>query len=820
MTIIMVLTFSNNTITVKALSEADLVSAATKMSEYDGITNWKRQLNSPSNDIGNITIGGNVSLGYTFGTARDANNNVKAGDKTITSSSTTATQGSSPIITNSKINVFLNNNGKYYGILHQGTDSYNGTGGSPQMASDTSIDFALLTATSSDTTFNKTSNVLANLSDYDSTNHIAKLYYTGTDANNKPVFKIVGYYSKLQVYVEIVLRPSISGSPVVQRELYVYNPSNAKKQFQTFFGEDTALSPNMDTTVDNVPMFAIGDGEGLYLLSGSTYDPASKLFVTNDDKNGNGFKDFMGRVFSNPTNWGVKGKQGLGSSANMVSPTLPWASNPTATQNGDTAAAKDANLLKGKDNSGKEYDVVDTNNKQDTAYTLRWPETNLAAGGVSRYVSNIGATIAGYAIPIVSKTYENLTSKDGKNHVGDTLRFTLTTKNDGYNATWILTKLIDDLPAGLTVNKNSLVGDFSVNNNTITFNPYLSIEDGTSAKVTFEATINNEAPDNLTDGHLTNTASFTGSNLGLSDSQTYTDSVDIPVEIPDFKYRFTKELRNDTTDPTGDFTNKVTAKKDDIIEYQIKFISNGKDSLDSSTFSDTLPDSLELVPNSVTLNGSSRDSLNFPVNMLVNGMTNTISFKAKVTGTMASTASNTAYLQNVKTSGDETFSSLPTEQSADVEIQEALPTTAFTEVPSKIDFGSINNPTADKLLPNISTTGKLVIDHTDDTAFQVLVSYDNDGSDPIANTNTSEKLNQSNDDCLFFNQADSENSDNFLPITKDGVAINSAGFKGSYTGFDLSKYIGLKKWKLRVPGNTDAGNYNGKITWSIQDVPQ
>src|SRR5699024_10691047 len=149
--------------------------------------------------------------------------------------------------------------------------------------------------------------------------------------------------------------------------------------------------------------FAIGGGQGLYLLSGSNYNPASKLFVTNNVDGG--FQDFMGRVLTNPTNWGVKGKVN-NTGSNISDPSLPWVAKPSSSQVGDTKADADADLLKGS-NYGREYDIVDGNGKQDTAYTLRWPQENLEVGQVNKYVSNIGATISGYAIPTVKKTYTN-----------------------------------------------------------------------------------------------------------------------------------------------------------------------------------------------------------------------------------------------------------------------------------------------------------------------------------------------------------------------------------------------------------------------------
>ncbi|ATO46961.1 hypothetical protein C5L30_001671 [Companilactobacillus farciminis] len=804
--LLMVLTF--NTTTVKALNQTDLENAEKVMRKYDGINNWQLKSYSPSNDYDTIPIGGNISIGYAFGSVRDANGNVKAGDNTITKASTVGNINGAPTVNNSKINIFLDYNGKYYGILHQNKDAYVG-GSNPGAASDTSIDFAFPTG-NSDSYFYKDMNLLYKLSVFDSSSNSSKLFYVGTDSNKKKVFKLVGYYGPKDVYVEIVLRPSPSGSPVIQRELYVYNGGSSTAQIQPFYGEDTGLNPNNDDqTVDNVPMFAIGGGQGLYLLSGSNYNPASKLFVTNNVDGG--FQDFMGRVLTNPTNWGVKGKVN-NTGSNISDPSLPWVAKPSSSQVGDTKADADADLLKGS-NYGREYDIVDGNGKQDTAYTLRWPQENLEVGQVNKYVSNIGATISGYAIPNVKKTYTNATSTDGKNHVGDKLNFTLTVRNDGYNSNWQLTRILDELPKGLTIDPNS-VNTSMANGDTIDFNPGASIPDKASTKYTFSATINNQAPYYLTDGKLTNTAKFTGNNKGQSDSKTYEASVDIPVETPTFKYRFTKQVRNNTNDPNGAFASQTTAKQGDIIDYEVQFISNGTSNVTGGNFKDDLPAGLELVPGSVALNGVKQNDLNFSLGTLSNTITNKITFQAKVTAIDATTASNTAYMTNIITNTGQQYSKIQTEAPAIVNIEVAPQTTSFVEVPTSIDFGSVNMTDSERILPNVKTTGNLIINHTAETPFQVSVSYDNNNA-PL--TNGSDKLINDNDDAMFFHQASNE-SNNWRTVSTSPVPIKSEGFSGQMLNQSLNDFIGAKKWKLRVPANSKSGKYTGQVTWTIADT--
>lgn len=357
------------------------------------------------------------------------------------------------------------------------------------------------------------------------------------------------------------------------------------------------------------------------------------------------------KILWEESDWSVKGKLS-GSGSNLATPKLPYSIvDPAPTgQNGDTDDAKDTNLLKLNNNLGVPTNVVNTEGKQDTAYVLRWPSVTLGNNQVAHFASNIGATVSGYALPTVRKTYTNLTSSDG-NNVGDTLKFTLTVRNDGYNSHWNITKIIDNLPAGLTLVPGSVQDSSWISGNNINFDPQLALADNSEQVYTFQAKINNQAPYNLSEGNLINRASFTGHNDSLNDSKTYMDSVKIPVNMPKFNYRFTKLVRNDTTNSGGSFSSKVDATKGDTVEYRVILNSNGSSTLTGANFSDTLPAGLELEPNSVTLNGASESSLNFPVGSLANNVNNTILFKAKVTGINASTASNTAYLNNVTTSG-------------------------------------------------------------------------------------------------------------------------------------------------------------------------
>lgn len=821
--LLLVLTF--NTTNAKAaaatISKSAVMDAEKVMRKYDGIDSWTFKGDLATNEVGEIPIGGNVSLGYAFGAARDASGNVKAGDKTISHQSTV----SFPKISNSKINIFLNDNGKYYGILHQGEDSY--IGGSPENASNTSIDFALLESSQTANNFYADMNLLANTSQIDSANGgIYKLFYSTTDKKGQKILKMVGHFYKKSVFFEIVLRPSPSGSPVLQRELYVYNPGTKNVTFQLFYGEDTGLNPDNDdnSSVDNVPMFAIGGGLGLYIESGLK-NSESKLFITNNIDGG--FKDFMGRVLAYPDNWSIKGKDN--NKVEISSPTLPVVKgdNQDAKLNGDTNAKADQNLLIGKNNSGQEYKIVNGNGKQDTSYILRWPYTTLAPGGVAKFVSNIGATVKPYAIPTVKKTYKNLTSKDGTNNVGDKLHFTLSVRNDGYGSNWIISKIKDDLPTGLTIDPNSALVNESGTG--IDYNPNAGVTDGATTTYEFDATINNKAPVYATNGKITNTVQFTGYNKGFSDTRTYEDSVDIPIETPDYAYDFTHQVRNVTADPNSDFSDSVDATTGDQLEIKSVFTASvwtaqnakykNKALDDNGDFLNNEEDKLSLISSSVYMNGvlaqdaiqSGLYTANTPA-----GQPNTFVYRVQVNSSTEETILNSGTMEDVKDVNNKTLSIGPSD-TISIHVHPPVPTTSFIEVPELIDFGSINSTGTEKMLTNKQTKGNLIVSHSAETPYQVLVSYDNNSDQALANGD--DKLIQDDGLSLLLDNNSIEEPDDWEPLSPTGIPINNQEFIGSDEPLDLTKYVGLDKWKLRVPSTAKSGKYTGQVTWTIADTP-
>ncbi|CAJ1198849.1 hypothetical protein CPEBRM1_ABPJDJAI_02011 [Companilactobacillus paralimentarius] len=846
------ITFNNSTtLNVKAFSESDVITNTNKID--DGISTWHQiSGTNPSNSgyVGSIQISNGVYLKYTFGSARDKYGNVTSGgDNTVATDVTKLNSGVYGAGYNyySKINVFIDNHGKYNSIVHQGQDSY--INGSPQKTSDSSFDYALVSGSSGK--YYADHSVMGKMS--------PKVFMYGYDSNNRLVLKIAGYLASgpgARAYAEVVLRPSATGAPIVQRELYVYTPSG-QVQFQPYFGEDTAMNDDstiydastntsVDAVGDDVPLYAIGGGQGLYINSAkNTSNSKSKLFVTNNVPGG--FKNYMGIAFSSQYSQDIKGKPVSSNAGNVLTPNLkPGGSDP-----GDTDKAAGEPLLFANTQNGGLQAIVDANGRQNSAYVLRWDSVTLPAGSTGHYASTIGATISPYAVPIVTKTYTNSNqNSDGTNNVGDTLHFKLKVVNNGLNSHWNYSKLVDVLPKGLQLDQDSVKyvstksvsygsgsnqydkdvtdGDGSVpasstTNNTINFTPNKVLEDKATYTVTFDATVTFAAGESSS---LTNSASFYGNNqntngVALDPTATYNDSVKIPIASPHLDISFDKTLRNDTTNPNGSFSSSVDGKKGDTIEYKATIKPTGTDTVKSAIFNDKLPAGLELKANSVTVNGvaQSGDIDGINLGSIANNGTVTIGFKATVTAVTKQTATNIAVLNSIKTANGKTYNNFQS-TSAILNIAETAPTMSFEQVPTSIDFGVINSSGSERILPNVKTDGHLVVDHTSDTPFQITVGYDNDNDDAIKNTGDNSKLIQDNDNAIYFNQNNNTNKENWLPLSASGIPIKDEGFSGSHTNYDLTNYIGLKQWRLRVPGTATSGQYSGKITWSMQDTLQ
>lgn len=771
----------------------------------DGITNWAF---SSNNKVGELPIDGdNLQLGYAFGLAQNTDGKVTTGgDDTVTTNSISNGINSQY----SKMNVFLNNNKTYISSVFQG-------GYAKENVSPTSPNFMIApsTATSLNGITSMAFSILGNpdsLNGSGNTGLANKTYYYGTDSNGNPAYKITGHFTRsnnsgykngtYDMDVEILLRPSPTNSAIIQRELYVKNTASTSAEFITLFGEDTKLGAS-DGGNDMVPVYDLGDRKGLYI--GDTYAGKDfRLMVTNQTPDG--FDSYNGQVRSD--NWAIglaNGKvTGAGAEAN---------NNPKGTK------------LTGS---------------VDTAYILKWNSTTLAPGETAHFGSTIGVTAKPYSIPTPTKTYTNETRTDGTNKVGDKLKFSLKMTNNGYGAHWRYDKLVDELPAGLHIDSSTLrltdnygatqildPSDYDSATNTITIPPALSLTDEQYATVTFEAQITNEALSSSGgENTITNTASFTGLDVGNHETtqKTFSASVDIKVEPPDYNYTFTKLIKKhgDT-----DYTASVDAKSGDIVDYQILYTINpkSKDSLKAgAVIDDDLPDGLELDHSSIKIWGpSNKDNEGYHQNNINTGNITAaspgervkIEFSAKVTSATAGKITNTAYITNVNTTGNQNF---PKQFStgADINIQNV---NAITSYPTNINFGSTNMYGKDKILNNVSTTGELIVTHPDSNPYNVTVSYDNDNSETQMKTSSGQTLPADASGLLFIRQRTDKDSDlgTWKALTPTGTTIQSSDFTNYDSAVNLTSYVGAGDWQIRLSANTLPGAYNGTLTWGLTE---
>ncbi|WP_164509329.1 hypothetical protein [Companilactobacillus jidongensis] len=776
----------------------------------DGITNW---IPASQNQVGLKDLGHGLHLGYTFGLASDLNLNVTNGsDGTITKDST-AVGGNN--LYYSKFNVFLKTPaGTYVPTTMQGGL----TGTSLTVAADqvslSSPDF--LIAPTNDSTGDgalglKTQEyaLLSNAKVGNVTNSFTnKKFYIGSDANNNPAYKIVGDFNRTDtggkniwgtyknLKAELLIRISPGNAPVVQRELYIRNNDTTTQSFGVLFGEDTSFGTAKGYENDSVPIYDLGNKSGLYIENQRvhTTDPSYKLMITNKLKDGP--TSYVGQKMASPQNWltGFSGSKFSGT---------------------------------GDESKGYSYGSMITGGNVDSAYTQKWDYTTLAPGKIAHYATAIGATESPYALPVPNKSFTNETSTDGKNHVGDTLKFSLNIINYGFQSSWGYKQLVDKIPDGLQIKPGSIKmtsangttssipdDDYDSSTKTLTI-PMAneSITDGKENTVTFETIIASSASSQT----LTNTGEFTGTdNATGSNSDTYKASVDIPIEKSAFTYNFTHYLKNETTGETT-YGTSTKAKAGDIIDYETTFTvpSDSTDYYQSGTLTNPIPDGLEKV--TATMTGSDNNTYNINPNIpqgisyIKRGNSIKMNVRAKVTKATAGIISSTALITGTTSSGASTGDIVSNE--ADVNISDVV---GFTETPSLINFGSLNFTGQEESLTNVATTGQLIVNHPTDNNYTVSVAYDNDNATTQMRNSDGDTLSPTSDGLIFIKSRTSSPDDKgtWMPITPSGTPIQTSTFNGTQ---NLTNYIGVGDWKLNINSNTKPGAYNGTLTWSMAD---
>lgn len=792
----------------------------------DGISNWSSYGSNPSAQVTTMPMAPNSTLGvgYSFGLAANnkgvvPNNGATASDTDFLKPTVTRSANNSFF---SKMNEFINDNGTYINALFQGSITSSPTEG----VSFNSPDFMIAPANSTSTSVTSSNFSLLGTEfggnyNYGLTN---KKYYAakvGTDAqgNARYAYKIVGDFKRtntsnfdngtFDLQAEILLRPSPTNAAIVQRELYLHNATTSNQNFVILFGEDTNMV-NGSSLADNVAVRDLGNKRGLYIESGYYNNRNYRLYVTNE--NPDGFTSYTGQLRS-------------GGNADN------WASAFTGGKVTGTGAEVNNNAF------GANLTPITGN----TIYTLKWNPTNLAPGQTSHYSSTFGVVASPMSVPTPSKTYVNESRSDGTNQVNDKLKFTLKMVNNGYSAQWDYTKLVDKIPDGLQIDPtsitqstngvaapNPLPSDYDATTRTLTIYPNTSLTDQDNTTITFEANITKDAPDYLdSKGNLTNTATFTGIDrkVANSTSQDLPASVDIPVQKPKFTYSFTKQVRNlgkDGTDTSAEYKDSTDAQVGDTVQYFIEYKVNSG-SLDSlvggSKLSDDFPTGI--VPEGGFMIKGPKDteaqkygSINTGINQVDPGETVTVEFKAKVT---ASAVGETINVANI-TGGTSSSGFNPGDMVTNGAIVNVQKSNAFTSVPKLIDFGSTNMYGKAKTLDNVQTDGELVVSHPDSNPFNVSVSYDNDDAKTqMKNQTTGSTIPTDGSGLIFIKQRINSASDpgTWKPILATGVPIQTDNFAGNQPALNLSDYVGVGDWQIKLSPDTEVGNYKGVLSWNL-----
>lgn len=126
-------------------------------------------------------------------------------------------------------------------------------------------------------------------------------------------------------------------------------------------------------------------------------------------------------------------------------------------------------------------------------------------------------------------------------------------------------------------------------------------------------------------------------------------------------------------------------------------------------------------------------------------------------------------------------------------------------------------------LNNVSTDGGLRIAHPNSSPYSVMVSYDNTNTDTQmksgSNTLSNSNINSDGSGLLFIRQRtnSANNPGTFTAILPSGIPLQTSSFTQTGSNVDLSDYVGVGDWKIKLGANTEAGSYQGTLTWSMQD---
>lgn len=746
----------------------------------DGIKNWTEQTTTT---IGYRKINSNLSLGYTFD-SWDGN------DPRVVKDSTTK-----PYYQNSKINIFLHDLGQTTGSQNIQAFYDGNIGLTPNTLYgpvDSSLDFGIVYSPTQ---------ALATLGTTDSAllkGVTGKRYFVGTNADGNQASKVVGTYAKTDsngqphnFEVEILMRPSAQNSGSVQIELYIKNTMNQSQSYGILYGKDTDLNDN-----DGIPIQALANNSGLFMADGKY-----KLIANRNVKDG-------------PTNYGGGG--------NFGGTHTPWL-DPFTPQDFSGVGAEVKNYA-----AGTNIEYMPANG--DSYYVMKWPFKTIAPGDTDHYQSDMGVSESPYAVPASTKSFTNETSTDGKNHVGDTLKFRVSAVNNGYNSSWNKITFKDPIPKELQVDTSTITmtdsagnnspvpaSDLDITSNTLTVPSGFNLVDGQVAYINFKAKILPSASAKT----LTNTSTQSGTDSGkgaTGSMLSVKSSVDIPVAKAPYVATFSKGVKN-LTAGDGAYAATTTGKYQDTLSYQLTYTvdATSQYTLSSGTIKDTLPTGLKLVPGSVAINGTAvspapTDLSAIKLPAVDAGQKVTVTFQATIDSDIPNTYKNTATILGVNSNGGVVSDAT---NEADVNPKDSL---TFLNVPKMIDFGTHKNNETNIL--NQTTTGSLQVEnYTSSKFYTVKVAYDNTNANRLLN-GTNSLVPEDGTNLLFFNQLTSDGTtSSFTPITSTGTPISANGFN-QLGKQDLTNNVGSGQFKLNAtPQSQKVGKFSGTLTWILSNTP-
>lgn len=526
-------------------------------------------------------------------------------------------------------------------------------------------------------------------------------FYKALDAEGKIVaLKVVddvimGYNQHFQA--EILLRPN-PNQPVIQREMYFVNLDDKSFEAGFFYAEvlyENGLMKDVLSQGKGQGLFGYGEGVNFYWNLG-----------VDDGPNFYGKGDFTTNGLINRYAYSYFGSF----------------TNP--------AKVHDAPGLENRYSFGEQTDSEETAPGSE-GFTSKWRWQTFEPGQVYHYRNDIGLTSSAAHIvsPGAIKTFTNLTTQDNtNNNVGNKLHFDLEAHNASDDSSWNHVVITDIIPEGLDIDTTSIKltdidgttksvpGSYNATTRKLSVTVPSAITFAKKATVGFDATINEQATDNIHNEMLAQ-----GDNEHFSKANAH---VDIPVKVP--LVHFNKLVKEDGK-PDTDYAKKAESSVGGTLDYKIKFDVNSQNQtmvagLSEGTITDALPQGLTLVPNTAKIKYSTDeeatsidDVSSVKLKAMAAGDTAIITFKAKV----ASDLAEGTELKNTAVFNGKSAQIVIPETKADATVKVVKPKIG------KVIFKYIDRRTGEPLKNDVTVTGTIGKKVSELTTAEV-----SDGQDP------------------------------------------------------------------------------------------